>query len=63
MSEFDEERFAADINLPGDEQVERAARLIAYAQYGDSGMWRQFAVEARRILAVEMNRAKWQLGL
>lgn len=63
MSEFDEAKFLADINMPSDEQVERAARLLSIAEHGDMNVWQSCRVEAQRALIVQMNTAKWRLGL
>ena len=64
MAEFDEERFAADINHPTDAQVERAARLLALAgPVGERGDWRDQLADARRALILHLNKAKWQIGL
>ncbi len=64
MPEFDEERFLADINYPTSEQVERAARLISAADSGEEMYdWRDHVPEARRALILQLNRAKWQIGL
>ena len=63
MPEFDEERFLADVNLPSDEQVERAARLVSLGQYGTPELWMNCKKEARAALLLHLNKAKWQIGL
>ena len=63
-TEFDAERFKADVNFPSEEQVERAAMLICLAcgrtldMITPNDRW-----EATTALILHLNKAKWQIGL
>lgn len=70
MAEFDEATFRADIAMPTDEQVERAARLLAIAQGEPMDMWPSLRIQARAALIIHLNAAiihlnaaKWRIGL
>lgn len=63
MPDFDAERFLADVNMPTAEQVERAARLLCFAQKGSMDEWPFHKEEAKAALILHLNRAKWQMGL
>jgi hypothetical protein len=63
MAQFDEDAFRADITMPTDEQVERAARLLSIANGERTDYWVIRKTEARACLIIHLNAAKWRLGL
>jgi len=63
MPQFDETAFKADIVMPSDEQVERAARLLAIAHGEPMDTWQSLRIQARAALIIHLNAAKWRIGL
>lgn len=63
MPDFDEDRFKADVTIPSEQQVERAAKLICMAHGRGVHEWVLYQDQARGALVIVMNQAKWKFGL
>jgi hypothetical protein len=62
MADFDDDAVMMTCNLPTEQQIERAAKIIAVARGAFIGDWPKFYDDAWNILLVSMNQTKIMIG-